>query len=208
MLLTHLRRNVVAYLALFVALGGTSYAAVSLPKDSVTSKQIKNGSVKTVDLARGVAVSGPAGPAGPAGTSGPAGPVGPTGSVGPQGAVGPTWSFQSPNDAGTQPYATAPFLVPMGTLTVPSAGRLLVWASGALSPTCSSGTPRAGLYVDGVPVAGTGVDSPATVALQGLSAPVSAGQHVFALGVACSGGGQIGSLGSSNKAGGAVLVGS
>ena len=30
-ILTHLRGNVVAYIALFVALGGTSYAAFSLP---------------------------------------------------------------------------------------------------------------------------------------------------------------------------------
>src|SRR5579872_1850355 len=34
--ITHVRSNVVAYLALFVALGGTSYAAVSIPNHSVT----------------------------------------------------------------------------------------------------------------------------------------------------------------------------
>ena len=32
---SHIRANTVAYLALFVALGGTSYAAVSLPRNSV-----------------------------------------------------------------------------------------------------------------------------------------------------------------------------
>ena len=36
---------IVALIALFVALGGTSYAAVILPADSVGTKQIKNGSV-------------------------------------------------------------------------------------------------------------------------------------------------------------------
>jgi hypothetical protein len=41
----------VAYLALFISLGGTSYAAVSLAKNSVLSKHIKNGQVKRVDLA-------------------------------------------------------------------------------------------------------------------------------------------------------------
>ena len=30
-ILTHLRGNAVAYIALFVALGGTSYAAINLP---------------------------------------------------------------------------------------------------------------------------------------------------------------------------------
>jgi hypothetical protein len=43
--LLHLRRNAVAYCALFVATGGTSYAAVSLPANSVTSKQIKKSAV-------------------------------------------------------------------------------------------------------------------------------------------------------------------
>ena len=38
----HLRGNVIAYLALFVALGGTSYAALSLPAGSVGARQIKN----------------------------------------------------------------------------------------------------------------------------------------------------------------------
>lgn len=35
---THLRRNVVAYIALFVALGGTSYAAVSVANHSLVPK--------------------------------------------------------------------------------------------------------------------------------------------------------------------------
>lgn len=41
----HFRQNVVGYLALFVALGGTSYAAANLPKHSVGTKQLKNGAV-------------------------------------------------------------------------------------------------------------------------------------------------------------------
>lgn len=42
--------NVVAVLALFVALGGGAYAAAQAPKNSVTSKSIKNNEVKSVDL--------------------------------------------------------------------------------------------------------------------------------------------------------------
>ena len=38
-----MRHNVVAYLALFVALGGTSYAAIRLPANSVGARQIKKG---------------------------------------------------------------------------------------------------------------------------------------------------------------------
>jgi hypothetical protein len=51
-LLTHLRRNVIGYLALFVALGGTSYAAFSLPKNSVGTRQLRNGAVTNKKLGR------------------------------------------------------------------------------------------------------------------------------------------------------------
>lgn len=44
---------VVAVLALFVALGGTSIAAIELARNSVLSKHIKNGQVKRADLAGG-----------------------------------------------------------------------------------------------------------------------------------------------------------
>lgn len=53
--MTHLRRrlsfaNVVSLLALFVALGGGAYAALTAPKNSVVSRSIKNGQVKASDL--------------------------------------------------------------------------------------------------------------------------------------------------------------
>jgi hypothetical protein len=44
----HVRRNAVAYVALFVALGGTGYAATSLPRASVGARQIKNHSIQPV----------------------------------------------------------------------------------------------------------------------------------------------------------------
>lgn len=46
----HIRANVVAYIALFVALGGTSYAALKLPANSVGTRQIKNHSITPVKL--------------------------------------------------------------------------------------------------------------------------------------------------------------
>jgi len=48
---------VVASLALAVALGGTTYAATALPKNSVGAKQLKSGSVGTVKLAKGSVTS-------------------------------------------------------------------------------------------------------------------------------------------------------
>jgi len=46
--------NVMATIAVFVALGGTAVAAkLVLPKNSVTSKSVKDGSLKGKDLAKG-----------------------------------------------------------------------------------------------------------------------------------------------------------
>ncbi len=45
----HMRHNVVAYLALFIALGGSSYAAIKLPANSVGAKQIKKDAVRSSD---------------------------------------------------------------------------------------------------------------------------------------------------------------
>ncbi|HEX8067226.1 MAG TPA: hypothetical protein VF520_11965 [Thermoleophilaceae bacterium] len=56
-LIAHLRRNVVAYLALSIALGGTSYAATRLPANSVDTRAIQNGAVKAEKLGKLPAVS-------------------------------------------------------------------------------------------------------------------------------------------------------
>lgn len=84
-----------SYLALFVALGGVSYAAIVLPAGSVGTKQLKkkavtkgklaNGAVTARSLATGVAISGPQGAAGPKGD--PCLPVDPA-CVGPKGDKG------------------------------------------------------------------------------------------------------------------------
>jgi hypothetical protein len=47
----YLRAHHIALMALFVALGGTSYAATQLPTNSVGSKQIQDGQVKKSDIA-------------------------------------------------------------------------------------------------------------------------------------------------------------
>lgn len=71
--------NVVASLALFVALGGVSYAALKLPKNSVGAKQLKRKAVTPVKLSPAArkALMGATGPAGPQGKDGPPGPQGP-----------------------------------------------------------------------------------------------------------------------------------
>jgi hypothetical protein len=99
--------NVMATIAVFLALGGTSVAAVQLARNSVGAKQIKrdavraaelragavrsaevrdgaltgadvrDGSLTAADLAAGLLGAGPQGPPGPAGATGPQGPAGP-----------------------------------------------------------------------------------------------------------------------------------
>jgi hypothetical protein len=77
---------VLSALALMVALGGTGYAAVVLPANSVGTAQLKNGAVvgtkvKSHSLIADNFKSGqlPKGEAGPVGLPGPAGPSGPKG---------------------------------------------------------------------------------------------------------------------------------
>lgn len=49
-LLAYIRANAIALCALFIALGGTSYAAIAIPAGSVGNRQLKNHSVTPVKL--------------------------------------------------------------------------------------------------------------------------------------------------------------
>jgi len=71
--------HAIATTALFVALGGTSYAVSKLPKNSVGSEQVRDGSLQAGDLAAGVVSSGPRGPRGAQGPAGAQGAIGPAG---------------------------------------------------------------------------------------------------------------------------------
>jgi Collagen triple helix repeat (20 copies) len=117
----------VAYLALFVALGGSAYAAATVTgkniKDAtITGRDIKNQSLGTNKLSAATVSSlagqrGPAGPQGPAGDRGPAGrngdtgPAGRNGDAGPAGPQGPAGP-RGPSGISGWEYATARFDIP------------------------------------------------------------------------------------------------
>jgi hypothetical protein len=74
----------VACLALLVGLAGTGYAATRLPKNSVTTVQVKDFSLLSKDFKRGqipAGKQGPPGPAGPAGAGAKWALVGPSGAI-------------------------------------------------------------------------------------------------------------------------------
>jgi len=72
--------NVMATIAVFIALGGASYAAIEIPKNSVGTKQLKDGAVTPAKLAKPVkkslAKAGGPGAPGPAGAPGAPGAPG------------------------------------------------------------------------------------------------------------------------------------
>jgi hypothetical protein len=83
--------NVVATIALFIALGGTAWAATALPRNSVGTNQIRNGAIRSADIRdRALQVRDISRRARAAlrGARGPAGPPGPAGGAGPGGAAG------------------------------------------------------------------------------------------------------------------------
>jgi hypothetical protein len=122
--------NVTASLALFVALGGTSYAITKLPKDSVGSQQVRDGSLRAKDLGAGVVpvpVRGPRGSEGPRGAQGERGLQGANGERGPSDA-----RFAASSAVIDLPFGANGVAV-VGKLTSLESGRWLVMFSAELN---------------------------------------------------------------------------
>jgi hypothetical protein len=115
--------TVAAYLALFIALGGTSYAAAKLPKNSVGASQIKtngvgssevkNGSLRKADFKATDLPAGPAGAQGPQGLQGLKGDKGDKGATGNVGAATAHFA-QHPVDLAAGASATLTVFCPAG----------------------------------------------------------------------------------------------
>jgi hypothetical protein len=104
--------NLTACLALFVALGGVSYAATQLPKNSIGAKQIKKGAVGPGKLSPSAkqTLTGATGPQGNVGPRGPQGDRGPKGDQGVPGVSDVVTRYgpdrELPTSASTVSYAT------------------------------------------------------------------------------------------------------
>lgn len=125
--------EVMATMAMFIALGGASHAAVKIPNNSVGTKQIKKSAIDSSkvkdrsllakDFKQGQLPRGATGATGAPGANGEAGPSGPKGATGPtgvQGATGPSVLSATGTYAyayGTNAWALLPgWTLPLTTL--------------------------------------------------------------------------------------------
>ena len=177
--------NLMATIAVFVALGGTGYAVTKLPKDSVNAKQIAtgavgkgelgkdavggaevvNGSIKEGDLKAGV-IDDPY--------------VGTTTRTSPSAnpdfqVLGPGFSF-STETAGE-------LLIRMDAVGDPQSD------PGGIYSTCGTGNPTIGLYLDGNPVPNSAITLVsgewASFVITGVVSDVAPGEHEAGVGVSC-----------------------
>jgi len=180
--------NVTATLALFIALGGASYAAVTLPRNSVGTAQIRPRAVVLSKIAPRTrrALRGRRGRTGPRGATGAAG------AKGLPGAPGLTAAAVGPGDG--SPSATPNSIVtsPPATLTTTAPGRIFVVATATVTVSCSAAgvcTDSWGVYLDGAPVPSSRDQvsaAPSATRMEklvvfGVSGTVPAGQHQIVL---------------------------
>jgi hypothetical protein len=105
---------VISVVALFVALGGTTYAATSLPRNSVGTKQLKNGAVTRKKISKNT-ISGLKGARGP---QGPQGLRGVQGIQGVQGTPGPGSAYFDHAVSGSMQVLDSTVSVPAGAYAI------------------------------------------------------------------------------------------
>ena len=139
--------NIMATIAVFIALGGTSYAALKLPRNSVgavqlksgavTSAKIRNATIRAADLSAG-ARGGPRGPRGASGPSGARGPAGMSSVI-----------VRTRDEVAARPALTGDSYVNVISVALP-AGRWIVFATtGVYSNSTTSDNFRCFIDVDG-----------------------------------------------------------
>jgi hypothetical protein len=201
--------NVTATLALCVALGGTSYAALKLPANSVGSAQIRDGAITAPKIKVGSLTAKLFArnqiPRGPRGAQGPVGAAGPAGATGPQGTTGAAGPTEGDNISGPWPLPAT--LVDQfdesltgdyATFTTARAGRLALTVVQSAALACqSSDYIWWWIVLDGSPVRGSllmaqpspdGLASTPLTVTGVTDAVMPAGQYNVALGAMCGSG--------------------
>ena len=190
--------NVVATLALFVALGGSSYATIQftgrnvkdrsltakdIKKNSLTTSEVKNRSLLAQDFKAGQLPSGAQGAPGPQGAKGDRGDPGPT-------------SANSTTD--TLSGASFSHVAATTTVNMPTAGKLFGYGREFVEFTCTADGHCGGdaaLFLDGNYVHGSFTQAVGdnsqfvgtSLATSAIAPSVSAGPHVLELRTALGG---------------------
>jgi hypothetical protein len=228
-LIGHLRSNAIAYVALFIALGGSAYAAAALPKNSVGTKQlknnavtgpkVKNGSLQVIDFKSGQLQPGAKGDKGDTGPQGLQGTQGEKGLKGDKGTPGSGSGVPIVQNSGTPsaqalPPASPDVITNRDTVFTTTAAKTTVIANGfaVVDFTCAGGscTNTGGLYLDDArtQIPGslvTGASSSQTGLVLnsvGRIADVGPGQHHIALAFKKTGAGTV----TTNVTGGSGYI--
>lgn len=171
-MLTRFRRHVgsahvIALLALFVALGGGAYAAMSLPKNSVGARQLKRGAVTPPKLSRATVkeLQGATGPRGPKGAKGAKGATGDKGATGP---AGPSDVYAAGNAAG----AMSGSYTQVASVTVP-AGDYLLQAKTTIFATAAESAAIAACQIAPTATGGPGTWDQTRVSLPEITGEVT-----------------------------------
>jgi hypothetical protein len=170
MILNHLRNNLVAYVALAVAVStGTAYAAAAIPNGSitaaklhanaVTSTKIKNGTIKGKDIKK------------------------------------PTWVQSSTLVTGTPPAVPDLISIAPYDFTLDTKGRVSVTVFiPTIGGSCDNGNPdqpSIGLYIDNVPLPFTAATVPGSANDRSVqltaTLQLNAGLHNGRVGITCTG---------------------
>jgi hypothetical protein len=130
--------NVTSFIALTVALGGTSYAAIKLPSNSVGSSQIKRSGVASSDI-RANAVTGAKVKDGSLQAADFAANAVPRGAAGATGATGPAGAPGAPGTPGT-PGLLSGTVVRRTDIALPAGAAVgVAGASTSAFATCAAG---------------------------------------------------------------------
>jgi hypothetical protein len=221
--------NVMATIAVFVALGGSSYAAITITgknvknrsltgrdikKNSLTSAEVRDQTLLAKDFEAGQLPAGPKGDKGDRGVKGDRGLQGP---------AGPSQGFAGATASDSFVDSTPDGVVSQTTFNLAQPGRLYVQARGIVAVTCSPSETSVfgGIYVDGNSATtytafaaasgqrlATGNGSQVNFAAFGITPSLSSGNHTISYRTDCPiGSATTVSASGSDGAIGAILVG-